>query len=241
MRNLAPDDSLLLTRAGLVERATTASWEDPAALAALHQLARSYWYPLYAFARRAGWHGADAGGAVQLLLARLLRKDFLAGAGPGGGLLRPFLLPLLKRCLAGTPALGVEENVPLLPLDFTWAEARYSREPASLDIPEALYERCWALTILGYATARLEKEWSAKESEELFLALRPFLGYQAGGDEEQAAAAARLGLSLEDLKVKIHDLRTDYRAALLTQIAFTCDDQNSEVLKAEVTELLTAV
>ena len=244
MSSQAPDHSLRATHWSLVERSTAAG-ADPGALAALHQLAQSYWYPLYAFARCAGCSPDDAANAMHGFFARLLEPGFLAKAKPGKGLLRPFLLACLQRCLADgsarAHARACAANADCLPLDTAWAEARYAKEPPQFDIPEALYDRCWAMTLLDYAMGQLEKDWSAKESTETFLALRPFLGYQADDDERKARLAEQTGLSLEALKSKIFALRTDYRNALLAQIAFTSDDHHSEILKAELMELLTAV
>jgi DNA-directed RNA polymerase specialized sigma24 family protein len=72
----------------------------PQSSAALEQLCRTYWYPLYAFVRRRGYGHEDAQDLTQGFFAHLLRKDFLDGVGPEKGRFRSFLLACLKHFLA---------------------------------------------------------------------------------------------------------------------------------------------
>ena len=61
---------------------------DPAApesRAALEELCRDYWYPLYAFARRKGDDPETAQDLVQGLFASLLERDELRGLEPDRG------------------------------------------------------------------------------------------------------------------------------------------------------------
>ena len=51
---------------------------SPAAEAALEQLCRAYWYPLYCFVRRAGHTPEDAQDLTQEFFARLLEKNYFA-------------------------------------------------------------------------------------------------------------------------------------------------------------------
>ena len=63
----------------------------PEARAALAELCRAYWYPLYAFIRRKG-HGPDeAADLTQEYFARLLERGVLAAADPRKGRFRAFL------------------------------------------------------------------------------------------------------------------------------------------------------
>src|SRR4051812_17735104 len=65
---------------------------EPEARAALAELCRDYWYPLYAFVRRKGYHSQDAQDLVQGLFARLLERDGLRGLGPARGRLSSYLM-----------------------------------------------------------------------------------------------------------------------------------------------------
>ena len=59
-------------------------------------LFEQYWYPLYAYLRRAGHQASDAEDLVQGFLLRLLEKDGLQSADPQRGRFRSFLLVALK-------------------------------------------------------------------------------------------------------------------------------------------------
>src|SRR5690242_11070406 len=77
------------TRWSLVARAASPS--EPAARAALEELCRLYWQPLFAFACRTGLNAADAEDATQSFLAEFLRRERFAVADPQRGRLRSFL------------------------------------------------------------------------------------------------------------------------------------------------------
>ncbi len=64
--------------------------------AALEQLCRAYWYPLYAFVRASGKPREEALDLTQEFFARLLEKKWLAHADPTRGRFRTFLLTALK-------------------------------------------------------------------------------------------------------------------------------------------------
>src|SRR5882724_8629833 len=68
---------------------------SPAAQAALEQLCRAYWYPLYCYVRRAGHSPEDAQDLTQDFFARLLEKNYFALASRERGRFRSFLLTSL--------------------------------------------------------------------------------------------------------------------------------------------------
>src|SRR5262249_30630861 len=59
---------------------------------ALEELCRTYWYPLYAFARRKGHTHEAAQDLTQAFCAKLLEKNQIALADPERGRFRNFLL-----------------------------------------------------------------------------------------------------------------------------------------------------
>src|SRR5579859_4914550 len=67
---------------------------------ALEELCRTYWYPLYAYARRHGHSREDAQDLTQGFFARLLEKNFLEGVTAERGKFRAFLLAALKGFMA---------------------------------------------------------------------------------------------------------------------------------------------
>jgi DNA-directed RNA polymerase specialized sigma24 family protein len=72
---------------------------SPAASAALEELCRTYWYPVYAYVRRQGPSPEDAQDLSQEFFAGLLAKGFPRGVLPERGRFRSFLLTSLRHFL----------------------------------------------------------------------------------------------------------------------------------------------
>src|SRR5687767_1352800 len=70
------------------------------ASAALEQLCRAYWYPVFVYARRCGSSLHDAEDLTQEFFHRLLDRRYLAQADPQKGRFRNFLLVAFKHFLA---------------------------------------------------------------------------------------------------------------------------------------------
>jgi DNA-directed RNA polymerase specialized sigma24 family protein len=151
---------------------------------ALAALCKTYWYPLYAFARRQGHSPHDAEDLTQGFFARLLESESLAGVSREKGKFRTFLLVALKRFLANewhrTRSQKRGGAAVHLPLQGHTAETRYIAEPVEHLTAEKLYERRWALTLLDRVLARLSHEFDAAEKKELFEKLKPYLMAEKG-------------------------------------------------------------
>src|SRR5215510_13003805 len=68
--------------------------------AALTELCRIYWRPIYAYLRRTGYHTHDAQDLTQSFFQHLLENETLRRVSRDKGRFRSFLLGALKRCLA---------------------------------------------------------------------------------------------------------------------------------------------
>lgn len=202
---------------------TAAERNDPQGSAAMEQLCRTYWYPLYAYVRHEGRSPAEAEDLTQGFFAHLLARDFLARVGPQRGKFRSFLLAALRRflCDQWDRARAVKRGggAEVLSLDAQEAEDRYRMEPVERLDPEKLYERRWVLTLLEQALTRLRDESAAAGKAELFQRLRSFVA----GENELACAdvAAEMGLSESATKAALHRLRERYREILRDEIART--------------------
>jgi hypothetical protein len=64
----------------------------PQSAAALEQLCHTYWFPLYAYARRRGFSKEDAEDLTQEFFRQLLERRWLADADRNKGRLRAFLI-----------------------------------------------------------------------------------------------------------------------------------------------------
>ena len=88
-----------------------------AAQPALETLCRTYWLPLYAFARRLGKSPEDASDLTQGFFARLLEKRWITTADPDRGRFRTFLLTAFRRYISGEDrSAGAENQRPSAPV-----------------------------------------------------------------------------------------------------------------------------
>lgn len=194
------------------------------ARAALGKLCATYWYPLYAYARRRGCTPPDAQDLTQAFFARLLERQSLAAADPARGRFRSFILAAMKNFLADEWAKSRAQRrgggEPTLSLDWAKAERHYHQEPAEGDSPDKAFDRRWALALLDATLAAVEAEYKQDDSAELFAALRGTLVGERTA-QPYAELGATLGLSESALKVAVHRLRKRYRARLREEISQT--------------------
>jgi RNA polymerase sigma-70 factor (ECF subfamily) len=206
--------SLVLTAAG----SDTTQARD-----ALEQLCRAYWFPLYAWVLRQGCAPPDAQDLTQEFFARLLEGKWLAQADPQRGRFRSFLLTALKHFLANewnkARALKRGGGCTLAPFDADRAEERYAQQ-ADSTLPENLFDRQWALTLLETVVARLEEEYRREGKVEWFTILKDSLTR-----DRQSVAYAELARQLNTsegaVRVAVHRLRQRYRKLLRAEVAHT--------------------
>ncbi len=195
--------------------------------AALETLCRTYWYPLYAFARRRGSGADEAHDLTQEFFAQLLEKKSLAAADPERGRFRAFLLAAFKNFLANEWDKAAAQKRGgrhrFLSLDVADGESRYARQPADTLTPERVYEREWVLTLLSQVLARLRDEYSAAGKQSHFEHLKSLITGQAGTGS-YADAARRLETTEGAARVAAHRLRRRYRKLLRAEIAGTLAD-----------------
>jgi len=196
----------------------------PGAEAALETLCRGYWYPIYAYARRAGRTPHDAEDLTQEFFARLLEKDWLLAASPEKGRFRTFLLVALKRFMANDWRRSTAQKrgggQSALPLDTTDAERRYAGEPVELLAADEIYERRWAMTVLDQALDQLGAEFSAEGKGAEFESLKCWLAAERGSIPYGEVASA-LGNSEGAARVAVHRFRKRFRQLFKMAIART--------------------
>lgn len=205
--------------------------------AALEELCRTYWYPLYVYVRRHSPTKEDAEDLTQAFFERVLEKNYFAGLDRERGKFRAFLLAALKHFLANEREKAHSQKrgggaVPL-PLDWQEADTRYRIEPADRLSPDKLFDRAWVLTLLERVIARLRGELDDAGKTELFAQLKPFLELDSSA-VSYADAAAALQLNEAAVRVTVHRLRRRYRELLRAELAQTLSDpqQLDEELRA---------
>jgi RNA polymerase sigma factor (sigma-70 family) len=214
----------------------------PRAAAAMAELCRVYWYPLYAYVRRRGHDNHEAEDLTQEFFLRLLAKNYLAAADREKGKFRAFLLASLKHFLANewdrSQAQKRGGGQTVLPISTVDAESRYRLEPWHDLTPERLFERQWALTVLDQVLRRLRAEFAADGKEAVFDKLKHFLtgGRESGG---YAQVAADLATTEGAVKTAVHRLRRRYRQLLRDEIAQTV--AGPEEVDGEIEYLLSCL
>ncbi len=208
---------------------------------ALEELCAEYWHPLYAYARRRGYDAEDARDLTQSFFAKLLEKRDLQAADPTRGRFRTFLLSSMKNFLAGEwrkdMALKRGGAVEVLPLDFDSAEESYGLEPSHELGPEAIYERRWALGLLGRAVADLQSQYAKAGNLELFDALKGFLGEDDAPPYSELSR--RLGQSEGALRTAASRLRSRWRKRLRELVAETVGEESE--IQDELRSLIASV
>jgi RNA polymerase sigma-70 factor (ECF subfamily) len=214
------------TRWTLVQRAQGHS-ED--ATVALSELCEAYYTPVHRFV--CGWcnDAEEARDLTQEFFARLLSRPQIGGAAPEHGKFRSFLLGAVKHFLCDIHDRGRRlkrgggvEHVALdAPSGNDGDTAESARiEDMSTPPPDVEFDRQWALHVLERALESLEKAFVEDGKALHFQALKPWLVSSKVSDEE-AAAAAELGLQDGALRVAVHRLRQRFRDQLRREISQT--------------------
>jgi RNA polymerase sigma factor (sigma-70 family) len=215
-----PQHWFVTTRWSIVLAAGRA--DSTKALAALEELCRTYWYPLYAFVRRNGHKPEDAEDLIQAFFAQCIHKKYLTAANRDRGRFRSFLLIALKRFLANEwdKARAQKRGGGQRFVSLDDLENKYALEPADPISAEKLYERRWAFTLLERVLGRLEEEQKTGGKSDVFFHLRPFLTSDGTG-APYAQIAKDLNMTEAAVKVAVHRLRGRYRELLEEEIAHT--------------------
>lgn len=200
----------------------------PDAANALESLCHTYWYPLYAFARREGHDAEEAQDLTQEFFSRLLDPTYLAKADPTRGRFRSFLLSSFRHMMANEARDAGRQKrgrAVTFSLDAFAPEDRYRLEPAHSSSPDQLFERKWAETILARTLDRLEEDYQNNPLR--FDELKVFLLGEKG-ESPYAATAARLGVTEGSLKIVVHRMRRRYGQIFRDEIEQTVAE-SSEV------------
>jgi RNA polymerase sigma factor (sigma-70 family) len=197
---------------------------DARAQAALAELCRIYWRPIYAYLRRSGRNREDAQDLTQSFFHHLLENETLRRISREGGRFRSFLVGALKLCLADEHArrytLKRGGGVHFISTDELEAEELHELRADYEVSPDEILDARWVNVILERALTKVRGEFSAAGKAEMFEALSLFLGGEkACISYEQAAETT--GVSLGAIKTHIHRLRRQFAAAVRHEIMQT--------------------
>ena len=194
-------------------------------------LARTYWYPVYAYIRHRGNTREDAADLTQSFFARLIEKRTLEGLEREGGRFRSFLLVCLNRFLTQEWRRGQAGNRrPVqgwVPFDAQAAEQRDALAGATSRTPEEVFERRWAEALVDRTLVRLEADYAAGGKAGLCAHLVAYLNDDPDA-LPHADVAARTGLSPSSVRVELVRLRQRFRQLFRAEIAATVSQTEVE-------------
>jgi DNA-directed RNA polymerase specialized sigma24 family protein len=203
---------------------TAADSTAPGSEAALEQLCRSYWYPIYAYVRRRGHSVEEAQDHTQGFFVYLLKHHTLHYATPERGRFRHFLLASVQRYLVSehrfASAQKRKAKLPWLPWNENLPVPAPADPPLHMRSAEEWYDHQWAITLLEKVLRDLEADCARSAHPGLFEQLKPHLCIN-----EQAVPynvlAQQLGMSPITLRVTVHRFRQRYRELIRAEIAKT--------------------
>jgi RNA polymerase sigma factor (sigma-70 family) len=214
--------------------AAAADTKAPEASAALEELCRRYWPPVYGFVRRTSADPEDARDLTQGFFRYLLEHKSISRADPDRGKFRSFLLGSLKHFLAHererAQALKRGGGQPPLSIDAACEEENF--EPSHAVTPEILFDQRWALKQIDCAIERLASDYSAAGRGPLFDLLQDYVWGDKSG-ATLAEIAGQLDLTEEAVKKAVQRLRARFRDCLRAEVAqtVTSPDQIDEELR----------
>lgn len=219
------------TRWSMILLSADANSDEKQHRAALTQLCRTYWRPVFGFACRRGLSIEDAQDVTQDFFAKILENGWLQRADRSRGRFRSLLLKSLQNFLndAGEKRSARKRGGGV---QFVSWEDWMAEAPSHLQIsadaleslpPEQLFDLRWAATVVEEALRRLGQECQAKGRLRLYDTLSPYLaGERAEICYNEVSAA--LGIPEPVVKRQLHNLRQRYRWLLRDEIARTVAD-----------------
>ena len=208
---------------------------------ALESLCQTYWLPLYTYARSRVPNSDDAQDLTQAFFSQLLEKHYLADADPQRGRFRAFLLTAFKHFLSKEWEKAKAQKrgggrAPLS-LDFASGDSQIAFHPVGGLSAEQLYERQWAITLLGRVMQRLERELKKVGKRRQFVRLKEFI-ISTNKDTSYADVASELGMTESAARMATSRLRRRYRQLLREEIAQTLsskEDVDDEIRQLFIT------
>jgi DNA-directed RNA polymerase specialized sigma24 family protein len=218
------------TRWSLILSAANGS-EEQKARAALAELCRTYWGPIFSFICTRGRSIVDSQDLTQDFFVTILEHNWLQHADRNRGRFRSLLLRSLQNFLINaaekTHALKRGGGAEFISWDDWIAEA-----PSQLSLPaqalkslppERLFDLAWATTVVEHALQRLREECESKGKLWLFQALSSHLTEERD-EVSYADLSAELGVTETVVKKQLHKMRQRYRSLLRAEVSRTVEN-----------------
>jgi RNA polymerase sigma factor (sigma-70 family) len=201
------------------------------AQAALAELCKTYWAPLYSFVRSRGYSVHDAQDLTQSFFAYLIERKIYARVDRQKGRFRSFLLASLKNFLADVSDRertlkrgGGQDFLPLHEEQMKDAESLFQNHRGA-STEDRLFDRSWAEALVTAGLERLSADYRSEGKEKLFNELRIFVAGCAGPPPAYAELTVRLGVTESTLRSQVTRLRARYRKVLRAEVRRTVDTE----------------
>ncbi len=220
----------ITTRWSIVLSCSDSATDQEKAQAALAELCKIYWRPVFAFICRQGNPVPDAQDLTQEFFAKVLKGRLLQSADRSRGRFRSLLRTALQRFLhdEGDKRHAHKRGGDLC---FVSWDDWMTEAPSHLSIPEhesdnwspeRIFDVRWAATVVERALRRLGDECERRGRRRVFDVLSVCLTAERE-DFRYAKFSNTLGLSEAALKSLVHRLRGRYRALLREEVARTVE------------------
>jgi RNA polymerase sigma-70 factor (ECF subfamily) len=191
---------------------------------ALAELCAMYWTPVYGFIRAKGRRAEEARDLTQgFFTTRLIEKNGVAAADPTRGRFRNWLLTAVSNYLANDLDMArAKKRNPgseLISIDTEDAEGKCPIQIGHDTTPERVFERRWAMVLLGKALQKLEESYQKRGAEKLFAKMIPLL--MGTGAESHRAIAEELEMREETFNVALSRCRSRFQEQIREEIAET--------------------
>lgn len=238
--------TFVTTRWSLILSGSGSEGKEQETRAALAELCRIYWRPIFAFVCRRGYSTQDAEDLTQDFFVIMMEGDWLQNADPNRGRFRSLLLKSLKNFLNDAAdkirARKRGGDVSFISWDPWIAEA-----PSELSIstqrlnslpPEQLFDVRWAATVVQRALGRLREECECQGRRRVFDVLSVYLTMERD-DVSCASLATTLEVPQSTVKKLLYRMRQRYRWLLRDEVAQTV--KNPADIEDEIRHLCGAL
>ncbi|BCX49906.1 RNA polymerase subunit sigma-24 [Haloferula helveola] len=194
--------------------------------AALDELCRRYWGPVYSFLRRSGCAEADAEDLTQDFFHDFMERDGFSRAEREKGRFRSFLLGCVRNHFANARKAASRQK---RGGGYEFVEVNEELDGGDGLSPEQAFDKRWAEDLVDRALLRLKAEW--EENGRPFDVLAPFLSGERGA-VSLAETADKLGVSLAATKSAVHRLRKRLGDLVKEEVSATLgseDDASDEL------------
>jgi RNA polymerase sigma factor (sigma-70 family) len=218
----------ITTRWSIVLSCSDSATDQEKAQAALAELCKIYWRPVFAFICRQGNAVPDAQDLTQEFFAKVIKGRLLQSADRSKGRFRSLLRTALQRFLhdEGDKRHAHKRGGDLC---FVSWDDWMTEAPSHLSIPEhesdnwspeRIFDVRWAATVVERALRRLGDECEKHGRRRVFDVLSSYLTADRQ-DVSYATFARILGLQETAVKNLVHRLRERYRTLLREEVAAT--------------------